>query len=256
VTRTRRPPTAHPSDRPPPEAPHRPGWVPRRDLGAAADPAAGNGPADGPEAPGATRPAWALPAALATMAVLYPAAFYFKVVPFWSAMVVLSAVSWWAAWHPYLRARLRPTRRLVAMGLLSGLALYALSLVGALLVQATPLWPSVQGVVELTRTTAPGALAALVIVFGTSPSEEVLWRGAVFARLARRYGPGWRPVVATTVAYALFVGLSGSLVLALAALVCGAVWARQRQVTGSIVPGVVSHALWALLVFSYIPGLR
>ena len=133
-------------------------------------------------------------------------------------MVAFSAFSWWAAWHPYLRTRLRPTRRLVAMGLLSG-------------------------------------LAALVIVFGTSPSEEVLWRGAVFARLTRRYGAGWRPVVLTGVGYAFFVGLSGSLVLALAALVCGTVWARQRQVTGSLVPGLVSHALWSLLMFLYIPGL-
>jgi membrane protease YdiL (CAAX protease family) len=176
------------------------------------------------------------------------------VVPFWPAMVVFSAVSWWAAWHPYLRTRLRPTRRLVAMGVLSGLALYALSCAGALVVRQTPLWPRVQDVTELTRTTAP-ALAALVIVLGTSPSEEVLWRGAVFARLTRRFGPGWRPLGATTVAYALFVGLSGNPVLALAALVCGAVWARQRQVTGSLVPGLVSHALWALLMFLYIPGL-
>ena len=62
-------------------------------------------------------------------------------------------------------------------------------------------------------------------------------------------------MVATTVLYALFVGLSGSLVLSLAALVCGTVWARQRQVTGSIIPGLVSHSLWSLLIFLYIPGL-
>ena len=55
--------------------------------------------------------------------------------------------------------------------------------------------------------------------------------------------------------YALFVGLSGSLVLSLAALICGAVWTRQRQVTGSIVPSLVSHVLWSLLMFLYIPGL-
>jgi membrane protease YdiL (CAAX protease family) len=252
----RRPPIAHPSDRPPPEAPHRPGWVPRRDLAGPGTPAASAGDGPDPAAdPGPARPAWALPAALAAMAVLYPAAFAFQVVPFWSAMVVLSAISWWAAWHPYLRTRLRPTRRLVAMGLASGLALYALFLLGALVARATPLWPWVERVVELTRTSAPGALAALVIVFGTSPSEEVLWRGAVFARLTRRYGPGWRPLAATTVLYALFVGLSGSLVLPLAALVCGAVWARQRQVTGSLVPGLVSHALWSLLMYSYLPGV-
>jgi membrane protease YdiL (CAAX protease family) len=190
------------------------------------------------------------------MAVVYPAAFSLRVVPFWSAMVAFSAFSWWAAWHPYLRTRLRPTRRLVAMGVLSGVALYAVFVGGALVVQETPLWPRIQSVVDLTRTTAPGALAALVIIFATSPSEEVLWRGAVYARLARRYGAGWRPVAFTTLLYALFVALSGSLVLPLAALVCGAVWARQRQVTGSIVPGLVSHALWSLLMFLYIPGLQ
>lgn len=227
----------HPSDHPPPEAPNRPGWVPRR-------PASNDG----------ARPAWALPAALVAMAVVYPAAFWFQVVPFWSAMLAFSAFSWWAAWHPYLRTRLRPTRRLVVMGLISGVALYLCFCAGALVVQETPLWPRVQEVIDLTRTTAPGVAAALVIVFATSPSEEVLWRGAVFARLTRRYGPGWRPLVATTVLYALFVGLSGSLVLPLAALVCGTVWTRQRQVTGSIVPSLVSHALWSLLMFLYIPG--
>ena len=201
----------HPSDHPPPEAPNRPGWVPRRPV-----------PNDGSAPPGRrateaaqrpARPAWALPAALVAMAVVYPAAFYFQVVPFWSAMVAFSAFSWWAAWHPYLRTRLRPTRRLVLMGLISGVALYLCFCAGALVVQETPLWPRIQEVLDLTRTTAPGAAAALVIVFATSPSEEVLWRGAVFARLTRRYGPGWRPLVATTALYALFVGLSGSPVL-------------------------------------------
>jgi uncharacterized protein len=252
---------SHPTDQPPPEAPYRPGWVPRREVHWN-----GAGPAAGAEGPDRdprgsndplrpARPGWALPAALAAMAVVYPAAFSFRVVPFWSAMVALSAFSWWAAWHPYLRTRLRPTRRLVAMGVASGLALYLLFCAGALAVQATPLWPWVEEVADLARTSAPAALAALVIVFATSPSEEVLWRGAVFARLTRRYGPGWRPVVLTGGAYALFVGLSGSLVLALAALVCGTVWARQRQVTGSIVPSLVSHVLWSLLTFLYIPGL-
>ena len=76
---------------------------------------------------------WALPAALVAWALVYPAAFRFRVVPFWSALVALSAFTWWAAWHPYLNARLRPDRRLVAMGLASGLALYVLFCAGAVL---------------------------------------------------------------------------------------------------------------------------
>lgn len=267
MSRVRRPPRTHPTDAPPPEAPRRPGWIPRRDLTENGSAPTG-GPGDGggleqlgpetpvPERPATSaRPGWALPAALAAMAVVYPAAFWLQVVPFWSAMVVLSAFSWWAAWHPYLWTRLRPDRRLVVMGVVSGLGLYLLFCAGALVVRQTPLAPRIQEVVDLARATAPAGLAALVIVFATSPSEEVLWRGAVFARMTRRYGPGWRPVVATTVLYALFVGLSGSVVLSLAALVCGTVWARQRQVTGSLVPGMVSHALWSLLMFLWIPGV-
>jgi len=34
------------------------------------------------------------------------------------------------------------------------------------------------------------------------------------------------------------------------------VWARQRQVTGSLVPSLVSHALWALLLVLYLPGTQ
>ena len=226
---------SHPSDRPPPEAPTRPGWVPRRPV------------------PGA-RPSWAVPAALLATAAVYPAAFQLRVVPFWPAMAALAAVSWWAAWHPYLPARLRPTWRLGAMGAVSGLGLYALSCAGALLARETPLWPGVQDLAALARGGAPLAVVALLVVVGTSPAEEVLWRGAVFARATRRLGPGWRPVAATTGLYAAVAGLSGYPVLLLAALVCGAVWARQRQVTGSLVPGMVSHAVWALLLLLYVPG--
>jgi hypothetical protein len=207
----------------------------------------------GPE-PEPARPAWAVPAALAAWAVTYPAAFRFHVLPLWPSMVALAVLSWWAAWHPDLEVLLRPTRRLVTMGLASGLALYAVFAVGAVVIRPTPLWPRVEETAALVRT-APVTVAALLILFVTSPAEEVLWRGAVFARLARRLGPGWRTVVATTLLYALFVGLSGNPALPLAACACGAVWARQRQVTGSLVPGAVSHATWALATLLLLPGL-
>jgi membrane protease YdiL (CAAX protease family) len=225
---------SHPTDRPPPEAPTRPGWVPRRPV------------------PGA-RPAWAVPAALLATAAVYPAAFAFRVVPFWPAMVALAALSWWAGWHPFLPARLRPNWQLGAMGAVSGLGLYALSCAGAAVARQTPLWAGVQEVTDLARS-VPLVVAVLLVVAVTSPAEEVLWRGAVFARATRRLGPGWRPVAATTGLYAAVVALSGQPVLVLAALACGAVWARQRQVTGSLVPGVVSHAVWASLLLLYVPG--
>jgi uncharacterized protein len=227
-------PMSHPTDRPPPEVPTRPGWVPRRPV------------------PGA-RPAWAVPAALLATAAVYPAAFRLRLVPFWPALAALAALSWWAGWHPYLRARLRPSWRLGAMGAVSGLGLYALSCVGAVLLRETPLWAGARDVRDLAGS-VPLAVAVLLVVAVTSPAEEVLWRGAVFARATRALGPGWRPVAATTGLYAAAVAFSGHPVLPLAALACGAVWARQRQVTGSLVPAVVSHALWASLLLLYLPG--
>jgi membrane protease YdiL (CAAX protease family) len=225
---------SHPTDRPPPEAPTRPGWVPRRPV------------------PGA-RPSWAVPAALLATAAIYLAAFLLQVVPFWPALVALAALSWWAGWHPFLPARLRPTGRLAAMGAAAGLGLYALTGAGALVARQTPLWAGVQEVAALAGSVPP-ALAVLLVAAVTSPAEEVLWRGAVFARATRRLGPGWRPVAATTGLYAAAVALTGHPLLVLAALACGAVWARQRQVTGSLVPGVVSHAVWASLLLLYVPG--
>jgi membrane protease YdiL (CAAX protease family) len=225
---------SHPTDRPPPEAPTRPGWVPRR------------------PAPGA-RPSWAVPAALLAAAAVYLAAFLLQVVPFWPALAALAALSWWAGWHPFLPARLRPTGRLAAMGAASGLGLYALSCAGAVVARQTPLWAGVQDVTGLAGS-VPLALAVLLVAAVTSPAEEVLWRGAVFARATRRLGPGWRPVAATTGLYAAVVALTGHLVLVLAALACGTVWARQRQVTGSLVPGIASHAVWASLLLLYVPG--
>jgi membrane protease YdiL (CAAX protease family) len=203
----------------------------------------------------AARPAWVMPTGLAAMAALYLAAFRYQLLPLWPAMAAVAALSWWVAWHPSLAARLRPTPRLVGIGLASAVALYLVVAAGALLASLTPLWPAAERVAELVRADAPAPLAALLIVLVTSPGEEVLWRGAVYDRLARRLGPGWGPVAASTLLYALFVSLSGNPVLPLAAGACGAVWARQRQVTGSIVPGLVSHAAWALAVYLFLPGL-
>jgi MFS family permease len=59
---------------------------------------------------------------------------------------------------------------------------------------------------------------------------------------------GWRPT------YLVQAGVMAAVVLPLAALGCGVVWGRQRQVTGSLVPGLVSHTLWSLLMFLYVPG--
>jgi CAAX protease family protein len=193
-----------------------------------------------------------LVAAVAVAALAHLLALGLEVVPLWPAMLVASAVSWWAAWRPGLAARLRPTARLVAQGAGSALVLAALAAAGAVVARHTPLWASLRAAADLAGA-GPVAFGVLVIVLGTSPAEEVLWRDAVLARAGHPGGLG--ALAVSTGLYALVVGASGNLALIGAALGCGAVWARQRQVTGSLVPSIVSHILWATLAYLLLPGL-
>jgi membrane protease YdiL (CAAX protease family) len=210
------------------------------------------------------RPDWVLAVALIAMAVTYVGAFWLEAVPFWPSIVALAACSWWAAWHPGLPAPLRPAPRLVVLGLAAGAGWWAVCFAVVLVARATPLWPLaaplVAGLGELTGA-APTWLAGLLIVTVTSPSEEVLFRGAVLDRCAR-LGPGATgrargllPVVAAAAVYALLIGFSGNPLLALAGLVCGIVWGALRLWTGSLVPGIVAHAIWSVSMLAVLPVL-
>lgn len=176
-------------------------------------------------------------------------------VPAWPVLVALAVLTWPLAalglGGAELRERLRPTPRLVVMGLAVGVLLYGLLRLAALVTRPTPLWEQVTAVAELAGETPP-LVATLVVLGLIAPAEEVLWRGVVFAAAERWTGRGWGPVAASTLAYAAAVGCSGNPVLPLAAAGCGLVWARQRQVTGSLVPALVGHALWSTLAVAYV----
>jgi membrane protease YdiL (CAAX protease family) len=197
-------------------------------------------------------------AAVVAMAVTYVAAFWLEVVPFWPSIAALAALSWWAAWHPGLPAQLRPSPRLVALGLAAGAGWWAVCFAVVLLARATPLWPVaeplVAGLGELTGA-APGWLAGLLIVTVTSPSEEVLFRGAVLDRCVSRLGSGLPAVLAAAVVYALLIGFSGNPLLLLAGLACGTVWGALRLWTGSLVPGIAAHAIWSVSMLAALPVL-
>lgn len=176
-------------------------------------------------------------------------------VPAWPVLVALAVLTWPLAvlglGGAGLRARLRPTPRLVVMGLAAGVLLYGLLRLAALVTRQTPLWEQVMAVADLAGQ-APPLLAALAVLGLIAPAEEVLWRGVVFAAAERWTGRGWGAVAVSTLAYAAAVGGSGNPVLPLAAAGCGLVWARQRQVTGSLVPALVGHALWSALAVAYV----
>ena len=93
---------------------------------------------------------------------------------------------------------------------------------------------------------APFALLPVII------GEELVWRGAVQTEVARRLGE-WSGVTLTALTYALAQTPLGSPLLVAVALLCGMAWGTLRAVSGSLVPGLLAHLVWDVVVFLWVP---
>lgn len=173
-----------------------------------------------------------------------PQGFFRVAAPSCLGWLLLSAL----AAPPGLGGRLRVRAGDVALGVLSGLALYAL---GAAFLRAgcggltDALCEPVASMYTRFRTRA--LLPGLVLFFLVAPAEELFWRGVVQPRLAARLGPARGVALATALAVALAL-LTGEPLLALATAPTYAAWGALVAWRGSLVPALVSHALWTTLV--------
>ena len=92
------------------------------------------------------------------------------------------------------------------------------------------------------------ALALLPVILG----EELVWRGVVQTALVRRLGP-WRGVTVAALAYALAHAPLRSPVLVVVALSCGMAWGALRAASASLLPGLLAHLVWDILVLLWLP---
>lgn len=152
-----------------------------------------------------------------------------------------------------LRARLRPRAADVALGLASGLALYALTRLF--------LWGACGGVTDVlcrpmvemyVRFRPEAAFPAATLVLLVAPAEELFWRGVVQGHLAGRLRPAAAVALATALAVAVALA-TGEPFLALATAPTYAAWGALAAWRGSLVPSLASHALWSVLVASVAP---
>ena len=98
----------------------------------------------------------------------------------------------------------------------------------------------------------PPLLIGLVLILITSPCEEIFWRGFIQRGLSQSFGEtkGWL-WAALLYAGAHIVSLNPLLVLS--ALIGGLIWGKMYQKQHHIVSCIISHALWALVVFLLLP---
>jgi len=178
------------------------------------------------------------------------------VVRFWWAMMFATgSLLAYSAWllRGQWRELLRWDWRSVLLGFGSAVALYGLFRVGQLLLLAiAPESQQAIAAVYRHRQEAPLWLLALLLAFWIAPAEEIFWRGVLQRWLQGRL----RRIAAlllATLLYTLVHAWSGNLPLLLAAFTAGLLWGALFAWTGSLVPGILSHALWDVLMFVLVP---
>ena len=154
--------------------------------------------------------------------------------------------------HPAARRALQPSTRLAFAGAGAGCLMAAATyLLYPALARLSPIIATDTARLYGSFRALPpviASLALLPVVIG----EELVWRGVVQTELARRLGPG-RGVTLAALAYALAHAPLGSPLLVAVALLCGMAWGTLRAASGSLVPSLLAHLVWDVLVFIWLP---
>lgn len=165
---------------------------------------------------------------------------------------LLAAISL-AVMGPVRRALLSVRARHLKLGLSSAVFLYLVFWGGrwaltALLPGAETDISNVYGHREELSPWLIGALLLLV----TGPSEELYWRGLLQRVFAQWIGPASGLFLAASF-YALAHIWTLNLPLLLAAFTAGLLWGWIYFMERSLVPVIVSHALWSVVIFVLLP---
>ena len=154
--------------------------------------------------------------------------------------------------HAAARRSLQPSTRLAVVGMGAGCLMAAGTylLYPALARLSPSIATDTARLYARFRALPPviASLALMPVIIG----EELVWRGVVQTELVRRLGP-WRGVNLAALAYALAHAPLGSPLLVAVALLCGIAWGTLRAGSGSLVPSLVAHLVWDVLVFLWLP---
>jgi hypothetical protein len=197
----------------------------------------------------ATTAAVAAAALWAILVAASPRWFFLAAAPACALWIVLSA----RAAPPGIAARLRPRPGDLALSLSTALLLYAgtraflWTFCGGL---GDALCSPLEAMFARFHTRAP--FPALVIGLLVAPAEELFWRGLVQERLALRFGRWPAVALATSIATAAALA-TGEPLLALATAPTYAAWGALAAWRGTLLPSILSHAAWSVLVASVAP---
>lgn len=141
----------------------------------------------------------------------------------------------------------------IVIGLVSAAILYLIFFVGdkasAMLFDFAA--PQVAGIYGTKSQASPAVIGALLLLW-VGPAEEIFWRGFVQRRFAETFNV-WKGYIITSLIYASIHIWAFNFMLLMAALVCALFWGWMFLHYKSVVPGLISHAVWDVLIFVVLP---
>ena len=91
-----------------------------------------------------------------------------------------------------------------------------------------------------------------LLFFVMGPAEEIYWHGFVQRVLGERFGSA-AGLFLTAAVYSLVHAVALNLMLLAAAAVCGLFWGWLYQREQSLIPVILSHSIWDVLIFLIFP---
>ena len=187
--------------------------------------------------------------------ILWYLLFVIKPMNFWlqmslsiSALVVMSLV-----YNKGIFKIERLTLRHILIGISSAMALYIIFYLGNII--SGYLFPFKDSqVLSVYSNRSKGNLIwiGLLLFFIIGPGEEIYWRGFIQKTLSKKLGEN-KGYIISVLLYAGVHIITGNVMLVIAALVCGIFWGWIYKKERSLLPVIISHAIWDLTIFVLLP---
>lgn len=178
-----------------------------------------------------------------------------KIMNFWLSMAmaatILAGLSIIFNGVPFDKKDFNP--RGIILGLFSALILYLLFWLGNTISQW--IFPFAQGQVNSIydiRTEGAPFVIGLVLLFITSPAEEIFWRGYIQKWAMEKCGDLWGWLLGAAIYAGVHIA-SGNFMLVMAALVAGLFWGFLYRQERNLVPCIISHCIWTVGIFLLFP---
>ncbi len=187
-------------------------------------------------------------------AILWYILFVIKPINFWVEMgisiLILIAAAFIIGGIPKLQ---RITTRHIVIGVISAGVLYLIFFVGNII--SGYLFPFKDAqILSVYSNKSQGNLLwiSLALLFIIGPGEEIYWRGFIQKTFSKAFGENKGYILASLV-YAGVHITTGNFMLIIAALVCGLFWGWIYKKEKSLIPVIISHALWDVTIFVLLP---